>query len=297
MNQPLTVHGLVCHSHVNLAILCFQSLRQFSIDPVQVTLHDDGSLTAADQDRLRQYIPDVTLIDRIQANELIYPLLQNYPVTAQFRREVPHAIKLLDIALLNQGDIAYCDSDLLFFRPFSGLFHFPEASVSALFMQDYLEAYSILPWNLLRSRQLRLPSKVNSGLIFMRRDAYDLDFIEWFLSQPAHRSKPLHKMEQTCWAAMGYRAGCRIWHAQQIALIRPNTSLTHHTVAGHFVKEVRYRHPEFVAMLDRNLVLDPVSIQTIPAEDCKLSGLMKNHFKRNLNRVLSYRKKILKILK
>ncbi|HEY9660753.1 MAG TPA: hypothetical protein V6C65_20035 [Allocoleopsis sp.] len=296
IEQPVTVHGLVCHAHVEMAITCFKSLLRFSIDPIQLVIHDDGSLTEEDQDHLRHQLSGATVISRTEADELMHPLLQQYPTTRQFRQDVPHAVKLLDVSLLSEGDIAFCDSDILFLKPFAGLFQFPDAETSALFMQDYLEAYSIFPWHLLGAAKVRLPSKINSGLIFMSRKVYDLDFIEWFLSQREFRSKPLHKMEQTCWAAMGYRAGCRVWNPRQVVLMRPDTVLTDEMVAGHFVKEIRYRLQEFV-MATGHKIPDskPSLVETICAEDCNILGLAENHFRRQSNRILSYRKKLIRI--
>ena len=290
--STLTVHGLVCHEHVEMAIQCFCSLLKFSVDPLALMIHDDGSLTTEDCQRLRHELSNTTVITRDEANELINPLLKNYPYTYQFRREVPHAVKLIDIPLMSQGDIAFCDSDILFFRPFQGLFQGSDDKTSALFMQDYLEAYSVFPWHLLTTG-LRLPSKINSGLIWMRKSAYDLDFVEWFLSQRAFRSKPLHKMEQTCWAALGYRANCRIWNPSQVVLMRSDTMLTNTMVAGHFVKEVRYRMNQFLPEVEATLAAEtqPLTLTTIPAQDCDILGLANNHWQRQANRVRSHQKK------
>ncbi|MCU0568767.1 MAG: hypothetical protein MUF49_19485 [Oculatellaceae cyanobacterium Prado106] len=275
-----------------MAIHCFRSLLKFSSDPLNLIIHDDGTLTAEDSQRLQQELTHTQVIMQPEADDLIIPLLKNYPQTEQFRREVPHAVKLIDIPLLSQGDIAFCDSDILFFRPFQGLFQAPDAQTSALFMQDYVEAYSIFPWHLLTT-PLRLPSKVNSGLIWMRQSAYDLAFVEWFLSQPAFRSKPLHKMEQTCWAALGHRAHCQLWNPSQIVLMRSHLPFTPEMVAGHFVKEVRPRLTQFLPQAEAtpDPAALPVSITTLPAQDCDIWGLAQNHWQRQSNRVRSHQKK------
>jgi hypothetical protein len=289
---PVTVHGLVCHDHVDMADACLRSLLKFSVDPLNLMIHDDGSLTDEDMYKLGR-LPNTKVISRAEADERVNPLLQKYPQTYQFRCEVPHAVKLIDVPLLSDGDIAFCDSDILFFRPFQGLFRWSDDKTSALFMQDYLEAYSVFPWHLLTTK-LRLPSKVNSGLIFMRKNAYDLDYIEWFLSQRAFRSKPLHKMEQTCWAALGHRAHCRIWEPEQVVLMRSSSTLTEQMIAGHFVKEVRYRLDEFMSCVERDFQsCSPIVAKTILAEDCDLIGLGKNHLKRQSNRIRSRQRKIL----
>lgn len=291
-NSNVTVHGLVCHDHVNMALASFSSLLKFSIEPLQLVIHDDGSLTNDDREKLSG-LKDTTIVSRSEADELMNPLLKNHPHCYKIRYEHPMFLKLLDTALLSKGDIAYCDTDVLFFRPFDGMFRWPNAETSALFMRDYLEAYSVFPWHLLGVNKLALPSKVNAGLMFVRKSAYDLDFIEWFLSKKEFRSNPVHKMEQTCWAALGHRIGCRLWNPQQVVLMRPESTLTEQLVAGHFVKEVRYRFKEFLPQTECEAQESkPVILETVPAQECDVMDLALNHIKRQSNRVRSYQRKI-----
>ncbi|MBW4575425.1 MAG: hypothetical protein KME08_09095 [Aphanothece sp. CMT-3BRIN-NPC111] len=290
--STVKVHGLVCHEHVDMALVCFGSLLKFSVEPLQLVIHDDGSLTAEDTEKLRG-LDGLTIISRSEADELMNPLLKNHPHCYKIRYEHPMFLKLLDTALLSQGDIAYCDSDILFLRPFEGMFRWPNAETSALFMRDYLEAYSVFPWHLIGVGKLKLPSKVNAGLMFVRKSAYDLDFVEWFLSKKEFRSKPVHKMEQTCWAALAYRIGCRLWNPQQVVLMRPDTALSDELVAGHFVKEIRYRLSQFIPEAERNAPKDKtVTVDTIPSQDCDILALGRNHIIRQSNRVRSYQRKI-----
>ena len=294
ITPPITVHGLVCHDHVDMACKGFASLLKFSVASVQLVVHDDGSLTPEDVEKL-QSIEGAKVICRAEADELMNPLLKHHPNCYNIRYEHPMFLKLLDTALLSDGDFAYCDTDILFFQPFDGMFQWPNSQVSAIFMQDYLEAYSVFPWHLLGGSKLKLPSKVNAGLMFVRKSAYDLDFVEWFLGKKEFRSKPVHKMEQTCWAALGYRMGCQLWNPEQIVLMRPDSVLTEQLVAGHFVKEVRYLLNKFYAhtQIDLNASeKQPIVVQTIASQDCDVLGLAKNHIKRQTNRVQSHRRKL-----
>ena len=288
--STLTVHGLVCHNHVNMAITCFGSLLKFSTEPLHLVIHDDGSLTPEDTQKLLSSLEGSTIVSRAEADELMNQQLKNYPNSYKYRDENIYGLKLLDISLLSQTDFAFCDSDILFLRPFSGMFRWPNAETSALFMQDYLNSYSILPWHLLGADKPKMPSKVNSGLIFFRKSAYDLDFIEWVLGRDEFRHK-VGWLEQTCWAALGYRAGCRLWNPQQIALMRPKTRLTDPLVAGHFVKEARYRMGEFLAATeDLPQTSTPVVVETITSQDCNLLELAQVHGMRQLKRARNYHK-------
>jgi hypothetical protein len=157
-------------------------------------------------------------------------------------------------------------------------------------MQDYVDAYSMLPWHLLGSDKPKLVSKVNAGLSFIRKTAYDLDFIEWFLGQEKFRHK-VGWLEQTCWAALGYRIGCQLWNPEQVVLIRPWTQLSDQLVVGHFVKESRYRMGEFLATIHESRHHDPeIEIDTFTPPDCNLLELGRVHAMRQLKRLRNYQK-------
>jgi hypothetical protein len=96
-----------------------------------------------------------------------------------------------------------------------------------------------------------VPRRVNSGLILFRRSAYDLDFVEWMLSREqlseVFQKRP-HWIEQTCWAALGWRAGCRVWSDRQFIIATPAMSgLSEETVAIHFVASCRGKLNDFSA--------------------------------------------------
>jgi hypothetical protein len=258
------------------------------MEPLSLIIHDDGSLTQLDQERLLAKLPNSKILVRAEADQQMMELLHHYPHCRRYRSEHVYGLKLLDIALLSPGDFAYCDSDILFFRPFQNLFVWPDPNTSAIFMQDYTNAYSMLPWHLLGSKRPKLVSKVNAGLSLFRKAAYELDFIEWFLGQEQFRHK-VGWLEQSCWAALGHRVGCRQWHPNQIVLIRPWTQLSHQLVAGHFVKEVRYRMSEFIDRAgdqsDGNM---PMIVDTFIPPDCSLLDLAQVHTLRQLKRLRNY---------
>jgi hypothetical protein len=131
-----------------MAYINFSSLLKLSIQPLKIVFHDDGSLTSEDIQQL-SHLPNTKVIERAEADERMNILLKEYPHSYNIRYEHPMFIKLLDTALLSEGDFAYCDTDILFFRPFDRLFSWPDQYTSAIFMMDYLEAYSLFSWHLL----------------------------------------------------------------------------------------------------------------------------------------------------
>ncbi len=125
VTSTLTIRSLVCHRDVDMALACLGSLLRFSHDPLRLVLHDDGSLTSEDIQRLLTGLEGSTIVLRSEADELMNQLLKNHPYSYKYRYEQAYSLKLLDIPLLSKGDIAYCDTDVLFLRPFYGMFRQP----------------------------------------------------------------------------------------------------------------------------------------------------------------------------
>ncbi|HEY4589541.1 MAG TPA: hypothetical protein VII86_09950, partial [Thermoanaerobaculia bacterium] len=117
---PRRVTTLLGHTHVEMALACLGSLRRCSADPIRFRIHEDGTLTAEDRDRLVEGLGDPELLARSEADERVADMLSHRPSLLALRGTNPLALKLIDIPLLAEGDLAYCDSDVLFLRPFSG---------------------------------------------------------------------------------------------------------------------------------------------------------------------------------
>jgi hypothetical protein len=140
---------------------------------------------------------------------------------------------------------------VLFLKPHAGLFTWPDERTGGVFMQDIQDAYSLRPWHIYPIGKVRVPQRVNSGLILFRSAAYDLDFIEWMLNREqlseVFQKRP-HWIEQTCWAALGWRAGCRVWSERQIIIATPSMKdFSDETVAIHFVAACRGKLSDFSA--------------------------------------------------
>src|SRR5579871_2826983 len=211
MSRPITVHALLCHSHVEMGIACFGSMLRYSQQPLRLRIHDDGSLTEADMERLQACLPDVTFLLRRDADAVMAEVLRRSPACVRYRQEHPLGLKLLDIAHFTEGDlVTFADSDVLFLRPFSDLFALPDPETGALFMSDVQSAYSLKPLDSLKPGRVSLPQKVNTGLIVLRKSVYDLERIEWFLAQKQYDIKPYWR-EQTCFAMLAARGKGRLY--------------------------------------------------------------------------------------
>lgn len=240
------VRCLLGHKHVELTVTCLGSLLRHSRDAVALYLHDDGSLTDEDVQRLTSALAGAIIVRRPEADARMAEVLRRFPHSAKFRLRSAFGLKLLDTVHLSAGDtFAYCDSDILFFRPFRNFYALPDACDS-VFMADHDDAYSVRSWGLLASRDLRLAQRINSGLIALRRTSYDPDRIEWYLSQPAHHAKP-YFVEQTCWSMVAMATRGRTWSMKQVVMAHPGMTINEDVVAVHFVGMHRALLPQYLS--------------------------------------------------
>src|SRR5262245_23142393 len=110
--MSLSVRSLLGHRGVDLALQCLGSLIERSVDPLQLILHDDGTLTAEDCDRLAAGLRQPLIVRKTDATEQVLPRLARYPACAQFRQTNVLGLKLLDVPLLGGDTFAYCDTDV-----------------------------------------------------------------------------------------------------------------------------------------------------------------------------------------
>ncbi|MFH1402765.1 MAG: hypothetical protein ABIH11_00675 [Candidatus Altiarchaeota archaeon] len=208
MKDGREVHTLICHKHVNVGLKCLDSLLRFSQDPLKLVIHDDGTLTDKDAEEVKSKLDNAMLIRRDEADEKVKPMLANHPHCMKLREVNPLSLKLMDGPLLSNGDYAYCDADVLFTRPFTGLFKWPDEKTSMVFMKDSIDSYVLKLRHVIGSGRMRILSKINTGLIFVRRGGYSLDALENIVQKLDYRQG--HQFyEQTCWALMAAGAECR----------------------------------------------------------------------------------------
>ena len=286
--QPRIVTTLLGHAHVEMALLCLGSLLDFSAAPVRLRIHDDGSLTAADVARLAAGLPDPEVVMRPEADERLADLLADYPAARAFRAVNPLALKLLDVVLLSaDAELAFCDSDVLFLRPFAGLFHLPPDS-GTLLMSDPRQSYSVRSWHLLLEPRLRMPAHVNTGVIAYRKSCFDLDLVEWFLSHARYQFAPCW-VEQTCWALLAQAAGCRLLDPEAVSIFVPGSEPSEWQVALHFVSPIRGLLAPFAAGGARrpsgSQMRQPVVIRSFAAPRLRAPHLATTEIRRRLSRL------------
>lgn len=235
----MNLRTLLCHRDVDLAIHCLGSAMQLSADPVRVVVHEDGSLTPEDRDKIAEKLPGSRILDRAEADALMAERLAGHPNAQAFRARSVWGLKLLDVVLAEVGLCFYLDGDIRFFHPFRGLFAEEAARGRCVFLRDTVwQAYSIRPWHLMDKRGLKVASGINTGLTLCDPAVFDLDFVDWFLAQSDWRVIPAWT-EPTCWAALAMRANGHAVDPEQITNLYPSAKVTKKTIGGHFLSSYR----------------------------------------------------------
>lgn len=285
----MNVSTLICHRDVPIGLTCHHAFVRH-VAGARLVVHDDGTLTDEDVERLVKALPVAAVVRRREADGIMQERLGRYPACARARSENVLMLKLFDVALMSDdADVRYCDTDVLFFRATSGLFERTLGRPPAVFMQDSNHAYSARPWHLLGPAAMRLPGYLNSGMFVFRRNQFDLDYLEWLLSREAIWAMfariPVWA-EQTCWAALAYRAGCGLWDVAHIAVVDADWSLHRRTVAAHFVSSSRHRLVEVLRQTAGTASPDqePVAVPVIHARECSAFELGRSQIARRLRR-------------
>ena len=281
------VSTLLCSAHVDMAIECLNSVRRRCVAamPIGIRIHDDGSLRESDRDKLMEGLGrGVEIIRREQGDERMRERLHKHPRLADLRASFPLALKLLDAPLWDESshdNFRFVDGDILFLQRLVDPLALP-IDADAVFMQDRESSYSLRSWQLARSRRLRLPLKINSGIISFRRRVYDLDFLEWFVGQKSHCAIP-GMVEQTAWAAMGFRApqGCLVLDPARVRVMRKYEDCSALAI-GHFTARTRHLLADFLA---RNPAADredsePVMLAQIAPDECRFADLFRYEVRR-----------------
>jgi hypothetical protein len=235
------IRSLLCHSQVDMALRCFASLRRFHRPDFRLRIHDDGTLTPADRERLLAALPGVNIVSRAEADAAVDPLLERLPACRAYRREQAVSAKLLDVPLMGEGPSVCIDPDVLYLRPFAGFHRLRESCPQPIFMQDLWDTYAMRYWELLNPFRMRIVQRLNAGVIVIDPGQIDLELLEWFLRRP--RSWHFSHIEQSYWAALSHRDGGRLLSPEQFnyppAGAEGLPPLARRPVAWHFIGPLR----------------------------------------------------------
>lgn len=229
-NQHI-VRTLTCKRDLDMAIVSYKSFLRNNSESAKLIVHTDGSLSCEDIDRLYKSVQDIEIVDRRDTDELVKEVLRKYPNCLKYRDLHPLSNKILDIPILESSCVKFIDCDILFIKPFSGLFSYDKASRFSL--EDDC-GYSGRLIELKKTTSNTIPEGCNTGIFQMDKEKLDLDYIEWFLSN-TKLCRFVSMVEQTLFAILMGTEGSVTYSDQQISTSKKHVKLTKNTVAIHFM--------------------------------------------------------------
>ena len=155
--------------------------------------------------------------------------MQNYPNCQKYRKSSLWGIEFFDPLFTDpHGDISfYIDADILFIRPFTGLFERNTVQGGGIFLSDnQWDAYCLRPWELIGPQpKPNVVKGITTGLVFWDKTVIDWDYLEWFLG--AHQ---LHHIPEwiipTAQAGLANRCQSKTVCPKQIRNLYPNAKIS-----------------------------------------------------------------------
>jgi len=296
--KPINVYTLLGHSDsvfFDMSLSCLKSFCAHCKDDYKLIILEDGTLTISDKDVLQKSLHKLTIVSDSDTREQVSDLIYKYPYISKYRKSKQVlARKLIDIPLLSKEDYCYIDSDIYFIRDFSGINRTLIENEDFVNMQDYQNAYFLSFYELhLSKNRIKLPAKVNTGMLFVRKNKFSLDIIENYLKLfelNFTKPKPVDSwrynlIEQTCWAALSTHINSYYWDPRQVYIPINKNVITKNTIALHFVSRLRHLFEKIVEKSNKIKDSDIVELNTIPI---KYSNIFKNFTTVIKNKFLNY---------
>ncbi len=243
-DDKIIVHSLIGGTQLSFYLRCLHSLLEYCEDPIELHLHTDGSLSNEQKGSICEKLSDYNVIisDSDRNTDHILDCLQGRPNCQKFRKESFWGVEFFDPLFTNPEEPIsfYLDADILFLRPFYGLFDRSQTRGGAVFLQDtQWDAYCFRPWSLLGfGKKPKVVEGITTGLVFWDKRAIDWDYLEWFLGSPY-----LHKIEEwimpTAQAGLASRCKAKTVCPKQITNLYPNAEISEYTFGVHLLGSYR----------------------------------------------------------
>jgi hypothetical protein len=276
-DEKIIVQSLIGGSQLPFYLRCLKSLLAFCKDPIDLQLHSDDSLSQEDKDSIHAELDAtiITITESSQNTSRVLDCLQGRPNCQKFRKESIWGIEFFDPLFANpSAPISYyLDADILFLRPFSGLFDHSQTEGGAVFLKDtQWDAYCFRPWSLLGlGKKLEVVKGITTGLVFWDKRAIDWDYLEWFLG-----AYYMHKIPEwimpTAQAGLANRCNAKTVCPNQITNLYPNAQICENTFGVHLLGSYRKDWIEKLAQ-EGNHPNQNDRITTTRFEDCRTQDI------------------------
>ena len=242
-----------------------------STDDINLLIHTDGSLSARDETSLcSRFGPHINISNLGRSKECVLDHLKNRPNCQKIRKNSIWGIEFFDpIFAFPEDPISfYLDADILFLRPFSGLFDREHVKGGAIFLKDtQWDAYCFRPWQMIAGKSKpQAVQGITTGLVFWDKSAIDWDYLEWFLGE--HR---LHQIPEwimpTAQAGLANRCEAKTISPRHITNLYPNARIHEDTFGVHLLGSYRNSWMEKLESRENNQT-EHVPIMTPSFEKC-----------------------------
>ena len=258
-DEKIIVQSLIGGQQLPFYLRCLKSLVAFCQERIELQLHTDGSLSQEDKDFIQSELDGtkVTITDSSENKSRVLDCLQGRPNCQKVREDSIWGIEFLDpvFAFLEDPISFYLDADILFLRPFSGLFNRNKVRGGAIFLKDtQWDAYCFRPWQMLTGKKKTQAVKgITTGLVFWDKSAIDWDYLEWFLGE--HR---LHQIPEwimpTAQAGLANRCDAKTISPRHLPNLYPNAQIHEDTFGVHLLGSYRKEWMEKLDAREHNHV-------------------------------------------
>ena len=243
-DKKIIVQSLIGGSQLPFYLRCLKSLVTFCEDSIELQLHTDGSLSKKEKDFIHSELTGtiVTITDSSENSSRVLDYLHGRPNCQKVRKDSIWGIEFFDpIYTFPEDPISfYLDADILFLRPFSGLFDRNQVKNGAIFLKDtQWDAYCFRPWQMLLGKNKPQAVRgITTGLVFWDKAVIDWDYLEWFLGE-----NHLHKIPEwimpTAQAGLADRCEAKTISPRQITNLYPNAQINEDTFGVHLLGSYR----------------------------------------------------------
>ena len=286
---PIIVQSLIGRISLPFYLRCLQSLLEHCEEKINLLIHEDGSLQENDREQARRQLGENTnFFDPAETKERTLDQLSGHPHCQAIRKDSLWGIEFFDPLFSNPNDPIsyYVDADILFVRPFTGLFDSSVVKDGAVFLRDtQWDAYSLRPWQLFGSgMRPAIVEGITTALVCWDKGAIDWDYLEWFLGQTKFHCIPEWVLP-TAQAGLARRCKAKVVAPFQLTNLYPNASIDKETFGVHLLGSYRDEWRPKVESYSKEIPIDQSPTQA-SFEPCQSRGAFAyatNQVKRWIN--------------
>lgn len=207
--QEIPVHVVAGAEDWRLAAWTLASWFHFSENAWPVVIHDDGTLPKDGRATLEALFPKARVITRAEADDAMEPVLKAFPFCYEYRGMHPRALRIFDVPHFTTGEqFILFDSTLLFFSFPREILDWVNAKNDECWFNEDAEESSLITTKEAQDElEVKLWSRVNSGLGLIYKKAIDFDFCDRALAETSLLRGKIGRVEQTLYALCASRHG------------------------------------------------------------------------------------------